>query len=271
MKKFSDNKADARETSDMLCEAFRENDIFLGGSSMGQGLRKAARYYIGHHMRQQPNPDHFNLEGASDLNEDLKCNPVENSFYVCDIGVVMSQFWQWRKHFPRVEPFYAVKCNPDPLIIKTLAILGTNFDCASRTEFRLVQDICKDLPRNPDIIYANPCKSRVHLIEAVCKGIRKVTFDNAAEIIKCAEISKKIQLVLRIITDDRGSQCRLSTKVRYSKLSSFFLYLPFINYKEPNEVLNFCAVVLFDCFSLGHHVKNGVPFLPLPRNMGLML
>jgi len=211
MNKYS-GKVDASETSDLMCEAFREDNIFLGGSSMGQGLRKAARYYIGHHMRQQPNPDHFYLEGASDLNEELKSNPVENSFYVCDIGVVISQFWQWRKHFPRVEPFYAVKCNPDPLIIKTLAILGSNFDCASRTEFRLVQDICKDLPRNPDIIYANPCKSRVHLIEAVCKGIRKVTFDNAAEIVKCAEISKKIQLVLRIITDDRGSQCRLSTK-----------------------------------------------------------
>jgi len=179
---------------------------------MGQGLRKAARYYIGHHMQNQPNPEHFELEGASELNEDVLCNPVEESFYVCDIGVVMSQYWQWKKYFPRVESFYAVKCNPDPLVIKTLAILGSNFDCASRTEYRLVQEVCKDLPRQPEIIYANPCKSRVHVIEAVCKGVKLTTFDNAAEIKKCAAISNKIQLVLRIITDDRGSQCRLSTK-----------------------------------------------------------
>ena len=39
-----------------------------------------------------------------------------------------------------------------------------------------------------------------------------VTFDNAIEIQKCASISKKIQLVLRIATDDRGSRCRFSTK-----------------------------------------------------------
>ena len=39
-----------------------------------------------------------------------------------------------------------------------------------------------------------------------------VTFDNVAEVQKCASISKNIQLILRIITDDRGSQCRLSSK-----------------------------------------------------------
>ena len=70
----------------------------------------------------------------------------------------------------------------------------------------------KDVPGTPDIIYANPCKSRLGLLEAVCKGVRMVTFDNEMEIGKCAAISKSIQLVLRIITDDRGSQCRLSSK-----------------------------------------------------------
>lgn len=98
------------------------------------------------------------------------------------------------------------------MIVRTLAVLGCNFDCASREEIRLVKDIAKDLPRQPDIIYANPSKARAHLLEAVCKGIRMVTFDNAEEIKKCAAISKHIQLILRIVTDDRGSQCRLSSK-----------------------------------------------------------
>ena len=39
-----------------------------------------------------------------------------------------------------------------------------------------------------------------------------VTFDNAIEIQKCSAVSKKIELILRIMTDDRGSQCRLSSK-----------------------------------------------------------
>ena len=117
-----------------------------------------------------------------------------------------------RRFFPRIEPFYAVKCNPDPVIVKTLAILGCNFDCASRNEIRLVQEVSKDLPRKPEIIYANPCKARAHLIEAVCKGVKMVTFDNVTEVEKCAAVSKNIELIIRIVTDDRGSQCRLSSK-----------------------------------------------------------
>jgi ornithine decarboxylase len=117
-----------------------------------------------------------------------------------------------RRFFPRIEPFYAVKCNPDPVVVKTLAILGCNFDCASRNEIRLVQEVTRDLPRKPEIIYANPCKARAHLIEAVCKGVRMVTFDNVTEVEKCAAVCKKIELIMRIITDDRGSQCRLSSK-----------------------------------------------------------
>ena len=90
--------------------------------------------------------------------------------------------------------------------------MGCNFDCASTNEIRLVQEAAADLPRKPEIIFANPCKARSHIVEAVCKGVNRVTFDNANEIIKCASISKKIELVMRIITDDRGSQCRLSSK-----------------------------------------------------------
>lgn len=128
------------------------------------------------------------------------------------LPVIVSQFYQWRRYFPRVEPFYAVKCNPNPVILQTLAILGCNFDCASRAEIQLVQEASKGLQQLPDIIYANPCKARTHLIEAVCRGVKLVTFDNATEIAKCASISPHIELILRIMTDDRGSKCRLSSK-----------------------------------------------------------
>jgi diaminopimelate decarboxylase len=76
-----------------------------------------------------------------------------------------------------------------------------------------VHEVTKDFPgRTPEIIYANPCKARAHLIEAVCRGVHMVTFDNVTEVEKCAAVSSKIELILRIITDDRGSQCRLSSK-----------------------------------------------------------
>ena len=68
------------------------------------------------------------------------------------------------------------------------------------------------MPNKPDIIYANPCKARAHIVEAVRRGVYRMTFDNTAEVAKCASVSKKIELIVRMITDDSGSQCRLSSK-----------------------------------------------------------
>ena len=200
------------QASGILADVLRESNVYLGGSSVGKGLKKAARYYLSNRLGQADKPDFFDLPGAQDLCPDVDKTPLESPFYIVDLGVLVSQVYQWRRFFPRVEPFYAVKCNPDPCIVKMLAVLGCNFDCASKAEIRLVQQVSADLPRRPEIIYANPCKARTDLLEAVCKGVRMVTFDNVSEVAKCASISKSIQLILRIITDDRGSQCRLSSK-----------------------------------------------------------
>jgi len=207
---------DPHETSGILDEILRESNAYMGGASMGKGLKKAAQYYLEQRLASvsstNPMKKILELPGAGLLSAECNPNPNEEPFYIVDIGVLVSQVFQWRRFFPRVEPFYAVKCNPDPVILKTLAILGCNFDCASRTEIALVEQASRDLSRKPEIVYANPCKARSHLIEAVCKGVRMVTFDNATEIQKCASISKHIQLILRIATDDRGSRCRFSTK-----------------------------------------------------------
>lgn len=171
-----------------LSDLLRQNNVYLGGSCMGKGFRRAARYYL-----QEEHKD-------------------DDSFYVVDIGVVVSQFYQWRQHFPRVQVFYAIKCNPDPLLIQTLATLGANFDCASKQEIMLVQRLVEGLAEQPEIIYANPCKAISHIAYAVKHGVTLMTYDNVDEVYKCASISKDIQLILRIITDDSGSQCRLSSK-----------------------------------------------------------
>lgn len=203
---------DESEASGVLSDVVKESKVFLGGSSIGKGLKKAVTYYMENNLMKMEPDAYFNLPGADDLDEAAEKIPLEKSFYVVDIGIVVSQFYQWRKVFPRVVPFMAVKCNPDPVIIKTLAVLGCNFDCASSNEFRLVHQVTKDLTRQPEIIFANPCKARSHILEAVCKGIKLMTFDNVSEVEKCASISKKIQLVMRIMTDDRGSSSRLSSK-----------------------------------------------------------
>jgi ornithine decarboxylase len=69
---------------------------------------------------------------AKILNADLNDMDAEDPFYVADLGEVTRMHMQWKDMLPRVEPFYAMKCNPDPYVIKTLVGLGTGFDCASK-------------------------------------------------------------------------------------------------------------------------------------------
>ena len=49
-----------------------------------------------------------------------------------NLGQLLNRYDKWMANLPQVQPFYAVKCNDDPAILKTLAALGCGFDCASK-------------------------------------------------------------------------------------------------------------------------------------------
>jgi len=135
---------------------------------------------------------------------------MEDPFYVVDIGTLVGKFREWQKALPRVEPHYAVKCNPTKIIVQTLATLGVKFDCASRGEIDLVLSL--NNTKSSDILYANPCKQKAHLLHAEQRGVNLLTFDNATELQKIKEYHPNAQLLLRIVTDDSQSVCKFSQK-----------------------------------------------------------
>lgn len=138
------------------------------------------------------------------------CDPgEEDAFYVADLGEVYRQHLRWKASLPRVKPFYAVKCNPDEEVIRLLAKLGSGFDCASKAEIDLVLGLGVEPSR---IIYAQPCKTKSYLRHARQVGVSKMTFDNVDELYKIKNCFPDAEIVLRILTDDSTSMCRLSTK-----------------------------------------------------------
>ncbi len=126
---------------------------------------------------------------------------IDDSFYVVDLGRVLELHRDWVTALPTVTPFYAVKCNNDPALLKTLAALGTGFDCASKVLYykflfcftfsQTKQAEIKgmlDLGVTPSrIIYANPCKKLSHLKYAVEMGVETMTFDCDSELLKIQE------------------------------------------------------------------------------------
>lgn len=91
---LSFHQVDSEQASGILGDVFKEADVFLGGASVGKGLKKAANYYLSERVAQAPQPHHLQLPGASDLNPECEKNPTEEAFYVLDLGVVVSQVYQ---------------------------------------------------------------------------------------------------------------------------------------------------------------------------------
>jgi ornithine decarboxylase len=156
---------------------------------------------------------------------------AEKAYFIADLSYVYNQLQRWKRCLPEIEPFYgarvrrtqnarpllimhhcsavAVKCNPDPYVLRLLAALGTGFDCASNGEIVQVLRLGVGPER---IIFANPCKAVSFIKTAAKRGVDTMTFDNADELYKVARANPTAKLVLRILTDDSKSLCRLGLK-----------------------------------------------------------
>ncbi|KAJ7471080.1 ornithine decarboxylase [Mycena latifolia] len=134
---------------------------------------------------------------------------AERAFFVGDLSQVYQQHLRWQACLPDIQPFYAVKCNPDPYVLRLLAALGTGFDCASNGEIAQVLGLGVDPAR---IIFANPCKAVSFVRNAGRLGVDLMTFDNADELYKIARAHPGARLVVRILTDDTKSLCALGIK-----------------------------------------------------------
>ncbi|KAK9452365.1 pyridoxal-dependent decarboxylase [Limtongia smithiae] len=178
----------------------------------------------------------------------------EDPFFVADVGEVYRQHLRWGLLLPRVRPFYAVKCNPDPNVLKLLARLGTGFDCASKKEMDLVLSLGVEPSR---IVYAHPCKTASFVRYAAQRDVRLMTFDNAEELHKIKRFFPEAELLLRVITDDSESLCRLSMKYGAS-LADTPALLKLAQYLDLNVVG--CS------FHVGSGAAGGRPFVEAAKS-----
>lgn len=143
------------------------------------------------------------------ITNSIKNSEQEEPFIVADLADIVYKYKLWKLKMPRVEPFYAVKCNDAPTVLHLLAALGTGFDCASKNEIESVLSIGVEPER---IIYANPCKTRGFIKHAANVGVKMMTFDNEMELHKVKALHPDAELVIRIRVDDSSSICQLGVK-----------------------------------------------------------
>ena len=138
--------------------------------------------------------------------------------FVVDHAELRRNYATFRKHFPRVQVYYAVKVNSDPAIVETFYKAGGSFDVASMQEFHTVHHFIEDLPKKArqdfiwdKIIYANPIKPTETLHE-LDQYRPLVTYDNHEEVKKIAKHAPHAGLALRMRVPNTGSMVELSSK-----------------------------------------------------------
>lgn len=177
---------------------------------------------------------------------------LDDGFFICDLNVVYRKLQAWRRLFPRAKPFFAVKCNPDPMVSAVLGcatstttgeegssrshdgrftvITAAGFDCASIPEIELA--LLSSYAQRPpsSVIYANPQRAEKDLEKALAvHNVLVLTFDGAEELYKIHRSYTQIrdsreqeeqqlmdlpqpQLVLRILVPDEHSSVPLGEK-----------------------------------------------------------
>jgi len=138
--------------------------------------------------------------------------------FVIDHDQLRENLAEFNRWLPRVQPYYAVKANPDPEIVRTFYKAGASFDVASLPEFMLVYEHVKGLPAKErqdfiwdKIIYAHPIKAN-ETLRALNKYKPLVTYDNFEEIKKVKKYAPNVGMLLRIRVPNTGAVVELSSK-----------------------------------------------------------
>lgn len=175
------------------------------------------------------------------INHFLESNQSEQPFFIVNLSEIVRKIKQWREYLPNIEPYYAMKCNPDDIIIKLMASMDLSFDCASKNEISKVISIGVD----PDkIIYANPCKMTEQIRYARANDVDMLTFDSSHELYKIKLYHPNAKLVIRIKTDESKSRCKFNCKFG-------------VDLEDAELLLNQAKIMELDIVGVSFHVGSG--------------
>jgi ornithine decarboxylase len=134
---------------------------------------------------------------------------VETPFMLIQKNVLEQQYQNFLKHLPEVIPYYAIKANPFPEIIKLFVRLGSGFDVASANEMNTVLKLGAK-PRR--LVFANTIKTEKDISEAKRRKVFLLTFDNEPELYKISKHHPTADVLIRIKVPNVGSLVELSLK-----------------------------------------------------------
>lgn len=132
---------------------------------------------------------------------------LTDSFYIASMNVLDQKIRQWQKELLDIKPYYALKCNPDPMIIRYMIKNNFGFDCASRSEIDKVISL-----GGKDILFAHPVKKQKDLSYAKTVDVKYTTLDNKNEVYKIKQSYPDVDSIIRLKIDNPSARVQLGMK-----------------------------------------------------------
>jgi len=167
---------------------------------------------------------------------------IDQPLMIMDLGKVAAQVNRWKKCMPNVQPYYAVKCNPDPVLVGYLQSLGCDFDCATSSEMNLVVNRLGHQPYR--VVFSNPCKLESHIRYAKSVGVAVTIIDNMDEIIKIKSVYPEAKVLIRLACTDSSARSPMSMKFGATR-------------DQVRPLLKFAAEIGLECIGTHFHVGSG--------------
>ncbi|MEZ5193089.1 MAG: type III PLP-dependent enzyme [Nocardioides sp.] len=130
-------------------------------------------------------------------------------FLELDLDVIAERYAALSAALPGTAIHYAVKANPHPDVLETLAELGGRFDVASPAE---VTAAAAAGARPSELLFSNPMKREADLAAAYADGVRLFVVDSPGEVAKVARVAPRAAVLARLLTSGAGSDWPLSRK-----------------------------------------------------------
>ncbi len=130
-------------------------------------------------------------------------------FLVGDLAMFRDRFRAFREALPGVHPFFAVKCNSTPEVLRAAHLASAGFEVASVGELRVLQKLGVD---PSEVLYSNTVKPASHIAEAAAAGLWRFSFDSEGELHKIARNAPGSAVYVRVRVDDSRSVFPLSRK-----------------------------------------------------------
>jgi len=164
----------------------------------------------------------------------------KSPFFLVSQKKIFNQIELWHQCLPEVTPFYAVKCNNHPAILRILANAGLNFDCASPCEIERILELVGDPSR---IIFAHPVKAPQAIKFARDKKVDLMTFDSLSELDKIRDFYPEARLVMRIQSDEGESKIKFNDKYG-------------VPHKNYTELISKCIEYSLNLVGISFHVGS---------------